>query len=767
MVRINALSAMRARHGNKDLRSGSPCGAAALFRERLVNLLAKLFRLENGVGLGRNRYRKLFPGKAAKEWVMSGNKSGALVLVLAASLVLLIFLGQTQEAVAAASYRGAWETKENEDGRILQSTSNQLGLDLRQFLTDRLSSSEKVTYTERWAQGSGGQETLSPGASLFLDGDIFDASLAVDSVQTTQEEITREDDSLGLTWSSQWKKRLIPTLNANYDYKRRSVDSGNASRVENSDTLGGQVNWNLLLANIFYSYQREQTSIAASEFTQESHLATIAASRSLLANRLAVSLGHEYIQTSSERLTPFVSNTVSFTFSLSEVRTGTDPSPADIDESMLSSTFTMRDGDLLLPAYSPAAGGNNNSILLVTNGQPVNNLYLYTQNNLGPAPLGVNNWRVYSNSLLGNTWNLEAAPSVSYDPTNQRFVLVLPATSAAYLKVVFDLDVIAPALNFTEVKVEQVLTGTVGTTLELVSEFQSNKSNFALDYRFNQAASFFYNFFGEQSKSASLLLAERESHNVGVRLRNSAGDLNSVLGYSLARQQLLTSPEMQTDSYRLNVNKILLPTLTVALSGSHDESSRAGAPISETDIYSFYADAKLYPDLTSRLDVQYWEEERFNAEGGNHTDGLRTSFILTSRFRPSLTLSLADIYEVQHLDGQGLLNQNTTSLSGNWHLSEWLAVQGAAQNVSSKATHDAYTFTAGVRLGLAIGAELDLAYSWVKNISVSQSGHAKLNLTANRNLAFEIGCNYAESEAAVVRNVYEFYSRVSLQFTTL
>lgn len=699
---------------------------------------------------------------------MPRSESGALVWLCAACLGFWVFLGQSEAAFAGASYQGRWEAREDEAGNLLQLHAQQLGLGLGQFLTERLTSREKVTYNSRWEQEGAVRETLSPGASLSLSGDIFDAGLAVDSIRTRADQSAMGDtDSLGLTWSSRWANRLVPALRANYDYRRRRSDSGGFEVQNNSDSLGGDVNWDLLLAQAFYSYRREQTTNAASESTQESHLATIKARRSWLANRLTVALGHEYSESGNERLVPFPANTVSIEFPLSEVRTGTDPFPDDIDDSMLSSSFTMRDGNTDNSAYLVPAGiSSNNSILLVTPpGQQLNNLYLYTQNNLGPAPAGLT-WRLYSNDILTTPWNLESPPAVTYDTTKRRFVLVLPPTSAAYLKVVVDLvDLAAPALDFTEVKVEQVLTGTVGSSARFLSEFQTNKSNLAFDYRLSQTAAVSYTFFREQSESGSLTHTDRQSHNVDLRMQNSGGDLKSVLAYALGRHRLQAGPESQTESYRLNVNKEVLPTLALALSGSHEQSSLAGTPSSERDSYSFYADALLYPDLTSRLEVFYWESESYLAKGGSSLgDSFRTYFVLTSRFRPSLTVAISDTYEVQSLGEKATLDQNTTNLNASWQFSEWLALQGSAQRLEGKGVQDAYGYTANVRVGFGAGFELNLGYAFQAAETSSQSGQLKLRSTASKNLTWEIGCDYAESEAGTVQNVYKFYSRLNLQF---
>ena len=701
---------------------------------------------------------------------MPRNRSRSLVLAFAAGLGLWVFLGQTQEAAATLSYRGLWEARENEEGRVLQQYDHLFGISAGQNLTERLSSTEKVNYNYRWEQEGVARRTVSPGASVSMAGDLLLGSLAVNSIRDLGSQKTQADsDTLGLTLASHWQKKMVPALRAVYDYTHRWDDSNNRRTDENRQLVGGEVDWDLRLAQAFYSYRHEDAKYTDNQIIQDTHLARLNIARVWLDNRLRVSLGHEYNQTGNERLVPFDSSTTAhILLNLTDFRTATDPTPADTDDSMfVADNPALHDGNLLLSAYPVSNPGNPNCLRILTNGQQVDRLYLYTQTNLGVAPLGLT-WRVYSNNdPVLTPWAQQLAVTVSYDTINQRFVIDLPALKVNYLKVVVDLDVVAPVFDFTEVQCEQILHGTVGSTLSIKSENQSNKSNFNLDFRLNRTVALFYNLLLEKEESDLFLVNERENHNGGLRWQNSVGDLKSILSYGLTRQSSWASPESQTATYQLNINKIFLPTLSVAVGGAREEVSQAGSAISSRNRYTFYTDAKLYPDLNSQLEVIYWEQEVLHPGlASSLADSLHMQFTVTSRFRPSLSITFYDIYEDQSLDNQVTRNQNISGLSGSWQLSGWCSLRASGQMENNKLIHDAYTYSLGAVVGLTSSLELKADYSLHKAETMGQSGNAALRWSARRNISWEIGCDYAESEAVAVRNLYKVYSRLNVNFAT-
>lgn len=702
--------------------------------------------------------------------------SRCLVWAFVSCLGLWVILGQGQEASANLSYRGSWESNENEEGRLLQSYVHVLNLSSKQDLNERLTSDEYVGYSYRWEQEGTSSEILSPGASLRLSGDIFIASVAVNSNKSLNSQTTQlSSDTLALNWASAWQKKFYPDFRASYDYSRQRTDSSINRLDDGRQSIATDVNWDLLIAKLFYSYRRNDSNFVGYQEKSDNNLARVDATRVWLDNRLRVSLGHEYNKTTSERRIPFTSSTIAnVLLTLPEVYTGTDPTPNDTDDSMLvAAPFLLNNANqpTLPPGYTVAAVNNPNCLRLRTNGQPVDRIYLYTQTNLGTSLLGVN-WRIYTNdNIVINSWSQLVTFTWQYDAINQRFVIDIPAVKANYLKLVVDL--VGPiTITFTEVQAEQVVHGAIGSTLSTIKTDQSDKSNFSLDFRLNNSVAFFYSLLIEQEKSDDVTINDREGHNGGLRLQNSAGDLKSILSYSLSRQRYWASPESQIETYQLSINKILLPTLTLALSGSRDNTSLDGAKVSTRNRYAFYVDAKLYPDLASQLEAVYWDSKSTGSGlgtvlGGGNQDNLSTKFTVTSRFSPSLNVSFYDTYEVNNQTDVASKRRNTVGVTTNWQASDLLSIYASVARESDSLAHDASIYSTGLVAGMGSALELKASYSLRLAENKFQTGLVSLRWTSNQHVYWEIGCNYAETDDTAVTNVYKFYSKVVVNFATL
>ena len=696
-------------------------------------------------------------------------KSGSLIWAFAGLLGLLVFFGHARESLASLDYRFRWEVSEDDDGRLLQLRDHSVNGALAQDLTDRLTAKENLRYNNTWVQKGQVKETLSPGFSLASRGDIFVVGLSLSGLRNLNSDSSQLDqDDLGLTWASSWKRRFVPNLWANYDYSRRFSHSDERQVDDDRWAYGGRIEWDLELAQLYYSYRHEVSQYKQYDNFEDSQLARINSSRSWFDRRLVVSLGHEYSQTVYERQVRLMSSTTA-TIPVVPIQALVsdglpDPDPADTDDSMLNpAAYLLNDPDPLLPpAFSVVGGSVNNSIRLHTGNQQIDHLYLYTQANLGAAPLGLT-WRVYSRNSLLVPWTLlNTIPAPAYDTANQRFVFTLPALNVTYLKIV--VDSVFLAINFTEVRTDQVLHGSVGSTISDLNRATKNKTAVNLDYRIIKQLAFYYNLSFATATDSYGVDDETEIHNCGLRMQNSDGGLKSTLSYSQTRSRRFPDPELETAIYQLDVSKALLPTLSVALAASHDESSRGGTLLTDKNRYSLYADAKLYPDLYYRMDITYWEQQNYDAASGSGaSDSLRGQFVLTSRFRPSLNVSLSDVYEEVNRDNLAATQKNNVALTATWQLSEVFSVTGSVQKEDSSTTEDSYAYTLNTIVGLVTDLQLRTEYSLRDGKDRTQSGLASLRWSS-RNLSWETGCNYAESTAAEVPNDYKFYSKMSVHF---
>lgn len=691
-----------------------------------------------------------------------------LVWAFTASLGLWAFFGQGQEAAATLSYRGSWGSTENDEGRFIQDQGHYLALSSGRDLVGRLTSQEYVNYSYRWEQGGVAREALSPGASLKLAGDIYNASLAVVSVSSSQDTRKSQTDSLGFVWGSAWTRRMFPVLTANYDYSRQRNESLGIRGETDRQNFGTQVNWDLLVAQLFYSYRLNSNNYSNYIAVSDSNLARVDASRDWLDNRLQVSVGYEYSKSTNEQRIPFTStSTVDVFLALPQADAGPDLTPTDTDDSTLAAApYLLNDVDPLLPpAYSATAANNSNCIRLRTNGQQVDRIFLYTQNNLGPlpTPLGVGLRVYYNDNILINPWTEVVAFAWRYESSSQRFIIDLPAVRANYVKLVVDLT--APlVINFTEVQAQQVVSGALASTLTTIDTVRTDRSTFSVNFRPSKSVTLYYNLLIYKEQKDFSSSGNTESHSGGLLMQNSAGDLKSTLNYSLSRQRGSASSEL----YALSVSKILLPTLTVAMNGSLDGVSSKGVKISDRIRYGMYADAVLYPDLNSRLETIYTDSKSYESGAISASqDDLDVNFALTSRFSPSLTVSLYDNYKIQNQTGQVSKKQTSIGLSGSWQVSDLLSMYATVtRNTSSAVSFADYLYSTGLVAGSGSGFELQVSYSMSVAEIDSQSGRASLRWVSNRNVTWEIGGNYAETDAGSVTNAYKFYTQVGVNFAT-
>lgn len=699
--------------------------------------------------------------------------------VRALLLGLWVVLGQGHDVYAKISYSGLWDTREGDDGRLWQSYDHSLKVEVDQEPTARLSSGESLNYRSRWDETGNSEETLSPGALLSLHNDLFQTNLSVTSVRALQANSNEPDsDTVGLLWASRWQKKWFPSLRVNYDYGLRKSTLSSRHDEESRQGAGAEIDWDLQVAKVFYSYRRDQASFFQYETVQDSHFAKITTDRSWWDGRLRLQLGQEYTQSISERLISFKNGTeIPFPVYFTDILAGIDPYPDDSDYSMLVPNRALNDHILIDRALTvtPAAQKIFYSFLLyvpLSSGklQQVDHIYIYTKDNLTDPSTGLV-WRVYSNSDPQGLepWVLETI-QLSYDQIEKKYdIFVISAQKKPLLKVVLDVDTSAPAsgIIFTEIEGVETIHGAVGTTSQTSSDSVKNKSSVNLSYQMTKSFGIFYSFLTEDQDQESKTISSRQTHSAVARYQNLPGDLLTTLAFNRLLSLYADNPELQMDSYQLTLTKKLLPTLSIGFGGAHDEASRSGLTLYTRDRYSFYADGLLYPDLNSKLDVAYWLQDNAPATGAISTsDDLRTSLTITSRFRPSLTVSLSDVYEVQNQDKLQVKGENLAGLSATWQCSDQISLSGSVLKADSKIDPGGYSYTLSTTFALTQFVELKGNYGLTQREVNTQFGQVSLRWSSRSNVTMELGCNYADSGVGTDQNLYEMYSRVGVNFAT-
>lgn len=702
--------------------------------------------------------------------------SRSLVWAFAVSVGLWTFLGQGQNAAANSSYRGLWEGKEDVHGRIIQRHDNIFSFNIDQTLSERLLARENINYGYQWQQEVGARETVSPGASLTMDGGLFHGNLAVNSVKNLNSQALQPDsDTVGISWASRWQKPLVPDFRLSYDYSRYTLDNRNID--DGNENVGGEVRWNLQLLQINYSYRRDKSTFTDYQFIQDSHVTRVNASRVWLDNRLRLTLGHEYGESRSESIISGSAATANVKVYFTSAFTGIEslpvnpttipPDTSDAAPYLLSNP----DSPLIGTSFPISADGNNHVIRLEnTSGNPVDHIFLYTLDNLGSTPAASMPWQIYFNDgdYTVIPWTQVSGIVVTYDIASQRYVVQLPAAlDARYIKLVAHREFDSTSVAITEVKAEWLATA------DQVTKSKTNKSNFNFAFKLNNSVSFYYNFLTLQEDNNEKSIIDTQNHSGGIRLQNSPGDLKSNLSYTLSKSRYRDTPETRTQAYLIDINKMVFPTLTLAFGGSHEDRYLDGIAISDRNHFTFYTDAKLYPDLTSRLEVMYWIQNSYKPGLAEiQMDAVRTQLTVTSRFRPSLVVTFAETFELQKQNNVNFEKKNSIILTGSWQLSEWFSVNGTIQRDDSLITSDANIYSLAMVAGLGAGLEFKVNYALKDSDKIYQTGQASLRWSFHPNVSWEAGCDYAETGnddllgADAEENLYKVYSKVIVGFGT-
>jgi hypothetical protein len=700
---------------------------------------------------------------------------GYFAWILAGWLALVVLL-PGRAAWARLSYNGTWQVEENEDGRLLQSYRNTFGANLEQQLTERLRMSENMIYGQRWQEQGGKTMEIMPGSELLLANDLFSSTLGVNSTRRTDRISGREDDSdrLSLNWSSQWdKKWFAPSLMLYGGMEQSQSGLGKQRSEREAQNLGGDLTWQGSGVMVFYNYgwNRAQDPNSFSESESEQSLARVNASRNWWQDRVRLGLGFSYNEsTSGQTQVVDQSGVAILPRPLVEVRTGNDPTPADAIDTVAVNNL-MRDGDLLTSAYAVAAGDTGNNLLLATGGQDVNLVYLYTSDSPGLNPAGLT-WRLYTTNVLGSNWNPPLTPAVDYDTINRRFVIRFPNSNALYLKLVVDLSLLAPNLDFTEVVANREIMATSGSVIETESRQNQSRSNLNLQYNPNASWDCYYSFALLETATGGYSDEKQQLHRLGWNFKDLSRSLDVRINFGLTRDSRNFSPTEQDKDEKyvtqLEVRKVFLPTLSASVTIARNETRQDGDKVGTGNQFDFYADARLYPDLSTRFESSYHNDERVGDDGADSgSDRVRLFWQASLRARPSLTFNFSDRYELTESHaGTRSVDSNTVSFNCNWQVSDAFRFNGQVNYSADYLDADSLSAGASAGISLGPGSELQLNYSMSESDRRTQAGEIRLLKNFLGVMRWTTFVQYRRAEGGTVSNQTKFFSELQVNFAT-
>lgn len=688
-----------------------------------------------------------------------GKPAVSFGLVLAAVL-LWNGIGLT----AGLTYNGSFLAEENEGGEFIQQRRQSAGLSLSHELTNVISLKEYVRYNERWQESADNKsEQMTQGVSLVADHELWQSDFsAASTLDLGGDREQAESESYGARWSSKWKTDLAPGLAVRLDSRKESDGERDSEDLGVSTAL----DWRRDNLSWTYDYRWRQREPDGGELldTTTSQDFQAGYAYSFWQKRLSLGLKHNYRTSTIEREAR-QTGSVSLPVNLLEVRTGTDTTPADaFEDPSLTINNQMDDSILNAPAYSVTAGSSLNNIVIRPDGMNIDRIYIYTVTDLGGSALTGLTWSVYANDLLGTAWDPVALNGVIYNSVLRRYELDIGGLAVDYLKIVLDISLLGPDIDFTEIEArdnlflesDTVILNENDTTLTGLSLGARVTENLLLSYR----ADF-------ETRETSTAAGERDqdefSQSAGARYLSPDQTFSSSLSFNNRRGETETGAgvtESETRSYGLDLDKQFLPTLSAAIGISKSENHQNSTQFSESMTYRLDSFAKLYPDLDLNIQVNYGETT--NLQTATKSDNNSAAVSLLSRLSPAITMSLRENYtESQSADSY------TTQASINWQISDMLVIRGGADHTKTEddaGGNDALGLNSSLNLALSRVLLLEVDYNSNRaDGGVTETGEASLNWYPKQWLRLEAGCSYRHAPALPADD-YRGYGRLDINF---
>ncbi len=666
---------------------------------------------------------------------------------------------------AGLTYNGSYQAEENAGGEFIQRRQQSAGLSLSHELTNIISLREYVRYNERWEESTDNKsEQMTQGVSLIANHDLWQSDFsAASTLDLGSEHEQLESESYGARWKSKWKTDMVPGLAVRLDSRKESRG------VRDSEDLGMStaLDWRRNNLSLTYDYRWRQQEPDWAELldTTTSQDFQAGYTYSFWQRRLSLGLKHNYRTTSNEREAR-QTGSFSLPVNLIEVRTGTDATPADaFEDPSVAINNQMDDSVLNVSAYSVTTNSTFNNIMIRPDGVNIDQIHIYTEIDLGGTALDGLTWSVYTNDLLGTSWDSVPLNGISYNSILRRYELDIGELAVDYLKIVLDISLLGTDINFTEIEARDNIFLSSDTVI--LNETDTSQTGLSLGARVteNLLLSYRADFETRETSSVARESDQNElSQSAGARYLSPDQTFSSSLTFGNRRRETETGAgvtENETRSYALDLDKQFLPTLSAAIGISKSENYQDSTQFSEAMTYRLDSFAKLYPDLDLNIQLNYGETTNFQT--ATKSDNNRATVGLLSRLSPAITLSLREDYSES-----GSSESYKTVASLNWQISDMLVVRGRADHNRTErddaGSTEAVGFNSNLNLALTTDLLLEVDYSSSRaSGDVTETGEASLNWYPKSWLRLEAGCSYRHAPALPADD-YRGYARADINF---
>ncbi|BCA79346.1 hypothetical protein AOP6_1133 [Desulfuromonas sp. AOP6] len=559
-------------------------------------------------------------------------------------LVFSLFWGGGQPLLFAASplgLAGNWQyADQGGDLDTPWSFNEYYNLDFSKDLTDAMNFAGTARYNNNRREGGERHSLLTPTVSLDVRNDLF--SLNLSAVETWQESSSRSDrvnqswDANLFTQSQKW-----PRMRLNYGQTRAYDEQQPRELDQESSYVGVRFDYDWSGLRFLYDYRLNSSEDMTTATTADTsrHFGQIQRSRSLFDGRLTLSGAYQVSYDKSDRETRVgIGGEVFIPINrlTLEAYSGADDTPV---LGTLPLNDQLIDGNVIDPAgVEILQSGLTQNVALQMSFQPFNRLRIYLDREITLTAQALLAWSFYT-SDNGLDWvPLGLGTVLEYDLENGRSVVIVDIPSGnievRYFKAVSErMAVTAETANITELEVGEARVSTAPVE-QFDNRFIDRKANFSMAYQPSGQWRFNYN----------LRHSDRE-----LDPGRDSTELNQSLtaNYVLNRYFSTLVGVNQTDRRNEAENKRVGRSYSVSMTSSPLDSLDASAGYTHTDNYlgsvkenlqdslNGYISAVIFPDLTTRISVN-WDRNR-NELTSTGTTTTIWRFDSTARLSPRLT----------------------------------------------------------------------------------------------------------------------------------
>lgn len=658
--------------------------------------------------------------------------------LLLALLVVLVWAGYS--SAAPLSFTGTVSYDDPAEGeettRYYQSTNAAFD----QSLTPLMRLSESLRYSSTWEEGTE-TESIMPYADLRLNNDLFLFNLSGNaSKQRNSETSNRTNSSWDARWSSNWQKQWVPDIQ--FDYGQNfSVDDESPRRQDTESTDSGfRLDWDLLLANIYYSIDRTESDdlVRNSNNISTNQLARFDTEKSFLQDSLRLTFSEQY-----------TSNKQSFTSRVNS--SGFAQVPVVINQSWfgwVTDVFGNRDAlnpdpDVSFPDNDPdfdsqVEENERYNIVIDVDSRQVDEVYLTTNIDISDDAADFQ-WDVYS-STNGATWFLVQSSVISvYNELDRRFELQIPELHVPYIMLVeesipdFGLD---PVPSFTGVSAFSHIAETDKVTDS--SETEYFLTTVGAGWRINPQLNLVYNIAIENGTTATDENDDSTRQNFSLGW-NPHSSLSSSFSAGETRDKRGDDEETMSRSYGVNTAVNVLPTLDMSFGATRSESYEGGDKTSTSHNFNWYTTALLFPDLTSSLDLGY--NTSLDEETDLETRSFNSNLRFTARLTPRFTAEFSEQYSNSHAEDNSWYAASRMGLL--WRPSDILSFNGTVSKDWTDGEASELLYNASVSLALTRTMQTNFNYN---HAETSDSYSLNWNWTVNRVFSVRADCRYLDDQ---------------------